>query len=115
MKFKTCSVSSNDGEPSITQNLKRKNNSVFVREQLLKDKTINVLLKQKCNYITLQDMNHPCIHIARRPLYTSSPCSDIMEFFDHEDNWGGSKVRVGRSWLKEELRLKSNEDLHKLW
>ena len=114
MKFKTCSVSSNDGEPSITQSLKRKNNSVFVREQLLKDKTINVLLKQKCN-ITLQDMNHPCIHIARRPLYTSSPCSDIMEFFDHEDNWGGSKVRVGRSWLKEELRLKSNEDLHKLW
>ena len=25
------------------------------------------------------------------------------------------KVRVGRSWLTDELRLKSNTDLHKLW
>lgn len=38
-----------------------------------------------------------------------------MEFFDDPENWGESVVRVGRSWKLEELRLKSNSDLHKLW
>jgi large subunit ribosomal protein L47 len=38
-----------------------------------------------------------------------------MEFFDKKDNWSEQSVRVGRPWKKDELRLKSNEDLHKLW
>jgi hypothetical protein len=38
-----------------------------------------------------------------------------MEFFDEKENWGKDKVRVGRAWTKDELRLKSNTDLHKLW
>lgn len=39
----------------------------------------------------------------------------LMEFFDEPENWGETLVRVGRSWKLEELRLKSNNDLHKLW
>ncbi|XP_075213182.1 mitochondrial ribosomal protein L47 isoform X2 [Lycorma delicatula] len=38
-----------------------------------------------------------------------------MEFFDDKKNWGQDRVYVGRSWRKEELRIKSNSDLHKLW
>jgi hypothetical protein len=40
---------------------------------------------------------------------------DLMEFFDDSKNWGATEVKSGRSWKKEELRLKSNADLHKLW
>lgn len=38
-----------------------------------------------------------------------------MEFFDDEKNWGAMQVKSGRSWTKDELRIKSNGDLHKLW
>lgn len=39
----------------------------------------------------------------------------LMEFFDLKENWAINEVRVGRSWRKDELRIKSNQDLHKLW
>lgn len=38
-----------------------------------------------------------------------------MEFFEDPKNWGKTEIRCGRSWKKEELRIKSNVDLHKLW
>lgn len=38
-----------------------------------------------------------------------------MDFFDTKENWGATEVRCGRSWRLEELRIKSNPDLHKLW
>ncbi|XP_035232435.1 39S ribosomal protein L47, mitochondrial-like [Stegodyphus dumicola] len=38
-----------------------------------------------------------------------------MEFFDDPKNWGEQEVRTGRAWTIDELRIKSNSDLHKLW
>lgn len=48
-------------------------------------------------------------------LHTSSSCRGLSEFFDNEKNWGEQVVKVGRAWKLDELRIKSNEDLHKLW
>lgn len=38
-----------------------------------------------------------------------------MEFFDEKKNWAVERIKVGRSWSKDEMRIKSNQDLHKLW
>lgn len=38
-----------------------------------------------------------------------------MEFFDAEKNWGENEIRLGRAWTLDELRIRSNSDLHKLW
>lgn len=46
--------------------------------------------------------------------YASNP-EQLMEFFEPIDNWGSQEVPSGRSWRMDELRMKSNTDLHKLW
>ncbi|VDK40244.1 unnamed protein product [Gongylonema pulchrum] len=50
-------------------------------------------------------------------LNTSLP-EGIREFFDDPANYGkdelDEKKKPGRSWSTDELRLKSNSDLHKL-
>ncbi|KAK7482514.1 hypothetical protein BaRGS_00026225 [Batillaria attramentaria] len=38
-----------------------------------------------------------------------------MEFFDDKKNWGEETIKTGRPWRVDELRIKSNSDLHKLW
>lgn len=53
--------------------------------------------------------------LVQKAIHTSSKRYDLNEFFDNPKNFGVQEVRVGRSWKKEELRLKSNSDLHKLW
>ncbi|XP_058822102.1 large ribosomal subunit protein uL29m [Topomyia yanbarensis] len=40
---------------------------------------------------------------------------DLAEFFDDKKNLGENEVKHGRAWNKDELRIKSNSDLHKLW
>lgn len=55
----------------------------------------------------------PTLHCAF--IHLTSERQDLMEFFDDPKNWGKNEVKVGRSWKKDELRLKSNSDLHKLW
>lgn len=50
-----------------------------------------------------------------RAIQTSHCRRDLMEFFDDKKNWGETSIRTGRSWRVDELRIKSNSDLHKLW
>ncbi len=46
---------------------------------------------------------------------TSGSRPGLEEFFDDKSALGEQKIRVGRSWKLDELRLKSSSDLHKLW
>jgi len=48
-------------------------------------------------------------------FHTTCIKRSLDEFFDDPKNFGADSVKVGRQWLKDELRIKSNEDLHKLW
>jgi hypothetical protein len=59
----------------------------------------------------------PLLTTSQAPRWfgLSAPRQDLNEFFEEESARGEQKVRVGRAWKKDELRLKSNQDLHKLW
>ncbi|XP_030647420.1 large ribosomal subunit protein uL29m [Chanos chanos] len=50
-----------------------------------------------------------------RLLHTSTIRMGLEEFFDIPENWGEPTVKSGAPWTAKQLRLKSNEDLHKLW
>lgn len=39
----------------------------------------------------------------------------LEEFLDDKENWGKNQIITGRPWRLDELRIKSNSDLHKLW
>lgn len=55
------------------------------------------------------------LKLAAAGIHSTAPRHDLMEFFDDKKNWGKSEVRIGRAWRIQELRIKSNSDLHKLW
>ncbi|XP_016084921.1 39S ribosomal protein L47, mitochondrial-like [Sinocyclocheilus grahami] len=40
---------------------------------------------------------------------------DWKPFFDLPENWGEQTVKSGAPWTAKQLRLKSKENLHKLW
>lgn len=63
----------------------------------------------------LNAANAAIISIAKRDINTTNSMRELMEFFDTKKNWAESNIRVGRSWRLDELRIKSNTDLHKLW
>ncbi|XP_043507359.1 39S ribosomal protein L47, mitochondrial isoform X1 [Frieseomelitta varia] len=86
-------------------------------------RAVNNVTKLFTNLVLSQNINsvRSSMFIQRMPtlqcglIHTTSKRNDLMEFFDDPKNWDKDKVRVGRSWRKDELRLKSNEELHKLW
>ncbi|KJH49005.1 hypothetical protein DICVIV_04843 [Dictyocaulus viviparus] len=59
-------------------------------------------------------------HLTRHFFLTVPAENEVLrQFFDDQENFGKPELRPrkrpGRSWSKDELRLKSNTDLHKLW
>lgn len=73
--------------------------------------TVNRCLRAQ-NVIKIAAASAP---IFKRDVHTTKPNNDLMEFFDVKKNWGETNIRVGRGWRLDELRIKSNSDLHKLW
>lgn len=62
-----------------------------------------------------EDLKKPSVKLKMlKDRYKDNP-KQLMEFFDDYSNWGEDTVKTGREWRVEELRLKSNEDIHKLW
>ncbi|KAI9552084.1 hypothetical protein GHT06_022421 [Daphnia sinensis] len=60
-------------------------------------------------YLSFRPANSTSFHT------TSFKSSNLMQFFDDPKNFGASEVKSGRSWTVDELRIKSNIDLQKLW
>uniref|UniRef100_A0A182MH82 Large ribosomal subunit protein uL29m n=1 Tax=Anopheles culicifacies TaxID=139723 RepID=A0A182MH82_9DIPT len=55
------------------------------------------------------------VSLSGRAVSTSAPRHELMEFFDDKKHWGEQEVKHGRGWTKDDLRIKSNSDLHQLW
>ncbi|XP_026328935.1 39S ribosomal protein L47, mitochondrial [Hyposmocoma kahamanoa] len=62
-----------------------------------------------------QNTSHVCAVAEAKKIHTTNCNRDLMEFFDAKKNWGEQTIKVGRAWNLDELRIKSNTDLHKLW
>ncbi|XP_013202898.1 39S ribosomal protein L47, mitochondrial isoform X1 [Microtus ochrogaster] len=62
-----------------------------------------------------KNTHHVTSFLQCKLLHTTLSRKGLEEFFDDPKNWGEEKVKSGASWTCQQLRNKSNEDLHKLW
>lgn len=62
-----------------------------------------------------KNTQHVTSFLQCKLLHTTLSRKGLEEFFDDPKNWGEEKVKSGASWTCQQLRNKSNEDLHKLW
>lgn len=74
------------------------------------------------NFLTTCGNGSLQLHRQAIPALASPRCfslsarrHDLMEFFEDKKNLGENEIKHGRAWNKDELRIKSNADLHKLW
>lgn len=56
-----------------------------------------------------------CYTFPTRGFHTSRTDQGLEEFFGDPKLWSEIDIKSGREWLVEDLRLKDNETLHKLW
>lgn len=52
---------------------------------------------------------------SKEEIESKEVCDKLMQFFEPPSNWSKEEVQSGRHWSVDELRIKSNGDLHKLW
>lgn len=78
---------------------------------------LTLLATSKCllSYSAKKLVPQICSEYLRVGIHTTNRMWSLEEFFDDPKNFGEATVRSGRHWRMEELRLKSNSDLHKLW
>ena len=69
---------------------------------------------RSCPNSVIQSVVRPIL-FSGSSFHSSPVFRDLSEFFEIEKFRGEKTIRVGREWRKDELRLKSNTDLHKLW
>ena len=96
---------------SILSEILNKNKQLFT--QLIKPNDQKLKAFSCFNRFNVNNLE--CIKITKKSFTTTASQRDLMEFFDHEKNWSKSTITHGRAWRLDELRIKSNIDLHKLW
>jgi len=88
--------------------------------KLLLKSTVNKTLQNTLFGLSLQSSvktSFPAIacSVQLRSIHTTPKRNDLMEFFDDPKNWKENEVKCGRAWKLDELRIKSNKELHQLW
>lgn len=71
-----------------------------------------LLVQSRPNLSTLSTSTNA---LQQRTIHSTPSQRSLEEFFDNPKNYGEQKVKSGRPWRQDDLRLKSNSDLHKLW
>jgi hypothetical protein len=88
----------------------------FIAPKCLSSQTSTVIVMTKPILLSPNSrLNNGKLFFSSSASAASDTSSKLMQFFDDKNNWLEGKVKHGRAWSLDELRLKSNTDLHNLW